>query len=203
MYIEIHNYHEMEQKTLYFKINNALNMDFNTDLNIKISGVYAIFNGKTCLYVGQSKNIASRVATHLRGKYGNCTDIQIWNIEDIGFDDFKERSKESQQSILDNCEKYLMTLLQPIDNLMIDMDFKLEEEQTPNISTKENSSFIVAPKNEYGETLLVYNCDIDIHFEVCRVLEMADYNGLISNEAYRLIEENIYSLLHFFKNKGL
>lgn len=131
MYIEIHDWDEFEQKELYFKIHNALNMNIKGELNRKIIGVYAIFKKKNCLYVGQSKNLASRIATHLRGKYKEATEIFLFDIQEVGFDDFLKRSKDSQKAILDNAEKYLMKLLKPIDNIDIDMDFNLDDKEKP------------------------------------------------------------------------
>jgi len=130
MYIEIHNHADFEQKTLYFKLNNAFNMDMENELNQKLQGIYAIYSNNICLYVGQSKNLASRIATHIRGKYEKSTEIYLWNIEDIGFNDFLRRSKAIQQSILDNSEKLYMQKLKPIDNVNIDMDFKLNEDES-------------------------------------------------------------------------
>ena len=141
MYIEIHNYEELEQKALYFKLNNAFNMNYATEENIKIVGIYAIYSNNTCLYVGQSKNIASRIATHLRGKYQNSTDIYIWDIEELGFSDFKKRSQKSREQILNNAEKYIMSILKPIDNIDIDMDIKIKEDEKPTFKIDDNSTF--------------------------------------------------------------
>ena len=43
---------------------------------IKTIGVYTIYNDDICVYVGQSKNIASRLATHLSGRYKKATKIK-------------------------------------------------------------------------------------------------------------------------------
>lgn len=143
MYTEIHEWQEFNQKVLYFKLNNTFNLQIDSELNHKIFGIYAIFKDNICLYVGQSSNLASRVATHLKGKYNSATDIFIWNVENIGFSDFKSRNKESQKSILDNCEKYVMSKLKPIENITIDMDFKLTEDETPIICFESSSCMTI------------------------------------------------------------
>jgi hypothetical protein len=120
---------DVEQKQLFYKLSNALSLDSNAVLGQKISGVYAIYNGDTCLYVGLSTNIPSRLATHLRGKYSECTHIEFYKPDDCGFDDFYKRKSADQKVILENGEKQLMANLKPIDNLAINMDFTLPNEQ--------------------------------------------------------------------------
>jgi len=149
MYTEIHKWKDFEQKVLYFKLNNVLNLQEHSELNRKIAGVYAIFKDDICLYVGQSINLASRIATHLKGKYETSTELYLWNVENIGFSDFYERSKDSQKIILDNCEKYLMSKLKPIENLLIDMNFTLDENKTPEIDLNNYSCFSLKIDENY------------------------------------------------------
>ncbi len=122
---------DCSQKELYFKICNIIGLE---NKETTIVGLYAIYKNDICLYVGQSKNLASRITTHLKGKYKDADFIYMLNIEDIGFSDFKERNEESKNSILDNCEKYLIKLLKPIENIIVDFDFNIPKEQAPNIS---------------------------------------------------------------------
>lgn len=124
MYIEIHDWKEFEQKVLYYKLNNSFNMNLISELNYKIAGVYAIYKDDICLYVGQSRNLASRIATHLRGKYENCTNIYVWDIQEIGFKQFRGLIKDIQEQVLIRTEKFFMSKLKPIENLDIDMDYK-------------------------------------------------------------------------------
>jgi len=133
MYTEIHNRKALEQDALYFKLTNAVNLNTESKLNKKLAGVYAIYKDNMCLYVGQTSNFASRIATHIRGKYENATKIIFFNIEDIGFSDFDSRHLNSKKEILLNSEKYLMTKLKPIENIAIDMDFKLNDDEKPDI----------------------------------------------------------------------
>lgn len=149
MYTEIHKWKDFEQKVLYFKLNNVLNLQEHNELNRKIAGVYAIFKDDICLYVGQSINMASRIATHLKGKYETSTELYLWNVENIGFSDFYERSKDSQKIILDNCEKYLMSKLKPIENLLIDMNFTLDENKTPEVYLDHYSCFSLKIDENY------------------------------------------------------
>jgi len=83
--------------------------------------------------VGQSKNIASIIATHMSGKYKAATKIEIFDVEDIGFSGFMNKTVISRSNILDNCEQYLMSILMPIENINIDMDCKVAEDKRPNI----------------------------------------------------------------------
>lgn len=92
------------QKELYFAMNKALTLQFNEQ---KIRGVYAIYKNNICLYVGQSSNVASRLATHLCGKYEECDRIVIF--EDI-----------EQTLDLIPSEKYLIQYLKPIENILAD-----------------------------------------------------------------------------------
>ena len=149
MYTEIHKWKDFEQKVLYFKLNNVLNLQEHNELNRKIAGVYAIFKDDICLYVGQSINLASRIATHLKGKYETSTELYLWNVENIGFSDFYERSKDIQKIILDNCEKYLMSKLKPIENLLIDMNFTLDENKTPEVCLNHYSCFSLKIDESY------------------------------------------------------
>ena len=135
---------DIEQKELFFKLSNAFSLSESIDVGQKVSGIYAIFNKNTCLYVGMSTNLPSRIATHLRGKYSECTHIQIHIPQENGFADFYGRSDESKKQILINNEKALMAMLNPIDNLIIDMDFKLNEEEIfENLESANNEIKIV------------------------------------------------------------
>lgn len=204
MYIEIHNQTEMTQKVLYFKLNNSFNMEILEENNKKIAGIYAIFKDNICLYVGQSKNIASRLATHLKGKYQNFDYIYVWNIENIGFSDFNKRLQQSRISILDNCEKHIMKLLKPIENIIIDMDFNIDEEKTPDIDFSETPCYII--KNNVSSILItdgIYEWDdLIINYGYClyfasKMLNEDNYEELLSNsiiESFN-IHKNINSIL--------
>lgn len=143
MYIEIHDWKQFEQKVLYFKINNSFNMNMTSELNHKIAGIYAIYKDDNCVYVGQSKNLASRIATHLKGKYENVSNVYAWNIESIGFPKFRTYTKEIQEQLLIKSEKYLMTVLKPVENLDIDMDFIIYDNQKPTFNFDASSCFTI------------------------------------------------------------
>lgn len=141
MYIEIHDWKEFEQKVLYFKLNNSINMNTDVELSYKMSGIYAIYKDDLCLYVGQSSNLASRVATHLSGKYQTATHIYAWKIEDIGFPDYRTYIKEIKEQILDKSEKYLMSILKPIENIDIDMGYIIYDSLKPKFNFQKSSNF--------------------------------------------------------------
>lgn len=197
MYSEIHYWQDFSQKVLYFKVNNAFNLQVNSELNFKFSGIYAIFKDDVCLYVGQSNNLASRITTHLKGKYGVATDIFIWNIEDIGFSNFRERDKISRSAILDNCEKYLIAKLKPIENLLVDMDFKLEECETPNICFESDSTFSILVNEEYLAITDSYSFFADSK-DVS--LDILNYQGIITDNQHSVIKQ--YQPFFGFHLKG-
>ena len=60
-----------KQKDLFFQ----LDYEFKKIDENRLSGIYAIYKDDVCLYVGQSKNLSSRLATHLSGKYKLCSKI--------------------------------------------------------------------------------------------------------------------------------
>jgi hypothetical protein len=202
MYIEIHQWKDFEQKVLYFKLNNALNMNIDSELNLKFAGIYAIYKDNICLYVGHSKNLASRIATHIKGKYENFTDIYLWNIEEIGFPDFVERSLGSQESILTNSEKYLMTKLKPIENLDIDMDFKLQEIQTPSICFRSSCDFTIT---SYRGTLSIADISDSIVEDIILGVNDLNYTNkidLATGDTILKLIEKCYNFKHF-STKGI
>lgn len=200
MYIEIHEQKELKQKALYFKLNNAFNMNIESEENHKIVGLYAIFKDNICLYVGRSTNIASRIATHLRGKYEGSTEVFIWNIENIGFSDFRTRNKQSQKNILDNSEKWLMSKLKPIENLLIDMDFRLEEDKTPHICLEYPACISL---NILNNSLRIFDIDFSLIEDIMIDLSFLNHSKIISDSSFAKCAESVkeYDIIHFY-NKG-
>lgn len=98
------------QKELFFQLNSSMTIEKDN----KISGVYTIYKSDVCLYVGQSSNIASRLATHLSGRYADSDKIFI----------FENTNNED----LIITEKYCIQKLQPIDNLLVNFDEKINIE---------------------------------------------------------------------------
>ncbi len=95
------------QKELFFQLNSSMTIE-KAD---KISGVYAIYKSDVCLYVGQSSNIPSRLATHLCGRYANADKIFIFennNDEDIKTDSLfcylQDLKCDEDIDILDYCD---------------------------------------------------------------------------------------------------
>jgi len=188
MYIEIHNYEDIKQEALYYKLNNALSIDSDDGLNKKVRGIYAIYNKNVCLYVGQSKNIASRIATHLRGKYKKATEIYIWDVEEIGFDDFNDRNKDAQKGILDNCEKYLMSKLKPVDNLLINMDINVLEDFQPNICFESSSDITFSIQTEALIITNTYSYTVE---NISSSLDYLDYQKQIDKKTFKKIKNII------------
>lgn len=101
-----------KQKELYFQLDYEFK---KTEYEEKLSGIYAIFKDDICLYVGQSKNMSSRIATHLSGKYKDSSRILIFPTID-------------NQDDLVALEKYTMQLFQPIENILIDFSESINKE---------------------------------------------------------------------------
>ena len=96
------------QKELFFQLNSTIAIEKAN----KISGVYAIYKSDVCLYVGQSSNIPSRLATHLCGRYANADKIFIFE------------NNNDEDLILN--EKYIIQKLKPVDNILVDYDEDIE-----------------------------------------------------------------------------
>lgn len=188
MYIEIHDWKEFEQKVLYFKLNNCLNLNTHVELSYKVAGIYAIYKDDVCLYVGQSRNLASRLATHLKGKYENCTNIYAWDIEDIGFSTYREEEKEYQQLILENSEKHLMTVLKPIENLDIDMSFKCPNNFKPLICMDSSSTYTI--QNDSLD-LKITDSYPHLYEELVMRIDWFYSEEIISQEHYDLLKKEL------------
>ncbi len=98
-----------DQKELYFD----LDWFFKKTNPEKTSGIYSIYKKDICVYVGQSKNIPSRIATHLSGKYKTADKIAIYTDADYIGD-------EDSDVVLLETEKYLIKKLEPIENVLVD-----------------------------------------------------------------------------------
>lgn len=139
-----------DYKSLYKCISNSFKR-LDSDVQDKISGVYLIYNdNKELMYVGQSKNIASRLTTHIKGKYRNAYKISIINLDCF------------ESSFLDSVERFLITKLKPIDNIMVDEKYNINhlgdvflDCQNLDIATPKeielhiNPSFYIFPKNNF------------------------------------------------------
>ncbi len=97
------------QKELFFQINHILN---NGRDEKGIKGIYVIFKNDVCVYVGQSSNVASRLATHLSGKYSNATKIFIFE-------------QTNDEDLIIN-EKYCIQKFKPIENILVSYDEKID-----------------------------------------------------------------------------
>ncbi len=117
-----------ESSSLYFKLNNSLHLlSPQSSATYKIAGVYAIYKGGVCYYVGQSKNIPSRIATHLSGKYENADRVKIFfagETEGLADQDcnFYDWPKSEQADALEANEAVCISLFKPIENIKIPVD---------------------------------------------------------------------------------
>ena len=108
-----------DSKSLYFSLNNSFLISrFRVSSTLKLPGVYAIFKDKVCYYVGQSKNIASRLATHLNGKYKNADEILIYTAYEHISDDFYTLHKDDQSHLLLLNEDILIDIFKPVENIL-------------------------------------------------------------------------------------
>ena len=148
-----------QQKKLYFQIDAEFKKSDYEDE--KVAGIYAIFKDDLCLYVGQSKNIASRIATHLSGKYKECSKILVFPTVDADDD-------------LIELEKFVMQELKPIENLLIDFTEKLNsdnfaegcitygiEHPYDNFDILKSSEFTII--NTKSDLLIAYEIHIDLY----------------------------------------
>jgi len=109
-----------DSKELFFALSNSFQIASpdNKSPTHKFAGLYAIYKGCTCYYVGQSQNLASRISQHLSGKYSSCDRVAVYFATNEGFDDFYDRDKESRKLVLENNEMMLIKRLKPIENLI-------------------------------------------------------------------------------------
>lgn len=98
-----------KQKELYFDLDRVFKISYED----KISGIYVLYKDDICLYVGQSRNVASRIATHLCGKYKNVNRILIFNDNECVGD-------EDNVDVLDYSEKFAFKIFSPIENVLVD-----------------------------------------------------------------------------------
>lgn len=112
-----------ESESLYFKLNNSLHIiSAPCSDTYKIAGIYAIYRGDVCHYVGQSKNLPSRIATHLKGKYKNADRVELFFAGEEMHENanpFHDWHKDDQKETLERNEAYLIHELHPIENIYI------------------------------------------------------------------------------------
>ena len=78
--------------------------------------MYLTGKNDICLYIGQSKNISSRIATHLSGKYKECTSILIYeSFSEIDF-------------CLNETERFFMKKFLPTENINIDFSYEINDD---------------------------------------------------------------------------
>jgi len=120
--LSVFSRYDLNQKQLFYALKSSFSLCDDERLRISTAGVYAIFSDKVCVYVGQSKNLPSRIATHLYGKYKNATTIEVYTMVNNGFSNFNEKLLEHKDYILLQNELALIKLYKPIDNIIVDLD---------------------------------------------------------------------------------
>lgn len=167
------------QKELFFQIKSELKKSDNED---KICGVYAIFKDNICLYVGQSKNISSRIATHLCGKYAECDKVLIYkSLEDVEFD-------------LIPTEKFAMSILKPIENVLIDFteDIKIENLAECGILYEIDNPNTTTPNLEECYDIIIINDKFDIF-----IGEDANVDLYSNDNVLKLLNDEINRIIDF------
>lgn len=124
------------QKELFFQIKNEFLKESDN-----IMGWYVIFKDDICLYVGQSKNIPSRLSTHLSGKYSNCDEIIVF------------LNNDDDDSKLVITEKYLMNIFKPIENVLINFSDDISVEDIADCKLFNSGDKYLSAKNikEYND----------------------------------------------------
>lgn len=184
-----------DSKELFFALSNSLQIvsPSNKSSTHKFAGLYAIYKGCTCYYVGQSQNLASRISQHLSGKYVSCDRVDIYFATDNGFNDFYERCKESRKAILETNEMMLIKTIKPIENLITpDSDFSPSNDklfycfyeefyEDPSVFINAHKGSICVSKDK--EPVLVYEPLMRWHNE--EVLNLAEQVG------FEIARENV------------
>jgi len=152
---------KLDQRRLYFSIDKLLRISDDK----KIGGIYVIFKDDICLYVGQSKNIASRLSTHLCGKYKNVDKILIFE----GYEEIED---------LIPSEKCAIQIFKPIENILADYTEKINMK---NIIFQLHDFLLGAPLFE--DYQLIINDSNILIFDINFSLDLIDENNnkILSN----------------------
>lgn len=173
-----------DSKNLYFKLSNSLSIcasEHQSD-TFKFSGVYAIFKGDSCYYVGQSQNIASRLSHHISGKYSSCDKIKIFMPQPNGFCTFYSQPKESRKKILENNEMLLMSILKPVENLITPKsDFSLDERASFDSFITDDDDYFLEPDAtiHLDELYISVSASETVYFDELKCLSY--YNSVVIN----------------------
>ncbi|MEO9497682.1 MAG: GIY-YIG nuclease family protein [Vibrio splendidus] len=147
-------------KELFFSLSNSLQIvtpEYKSPTH-KYAGIYVIYKGDNCYYVGQSQNLASRISQHLSGKYKECDRVEIFYAHANGLDEFYRAEKGERKSILEHNEMEFIKRLSPIENLITTpSDFNLDDSIAFNCLADEEenypSCFIFIGKSELAVTI--------------------------------------------------
>lgn len=155
-----------DSRELYFKLSNSFNINlFNqSSKTLKHAGLYAIYNGDICVYVGQSQNLASRITQHLTGRYCNATRIHIFLAEFGGSVDFYSLGKRERKLLIEYNEWLLMEKLKPTENLKTLKQIEFEDSLPKFISTCDpeiinDGEIISCDMSIYIDDIMISTCE--------------------------------------------
>lgn len=185
---------DIAPKNLYFKLNSSLQINYieHQSSTVKFAGLYAIYKNNICYYVGQSQNLASRLSQHISGKYSTSDKIILFLAKGNGFDTFDEHSKEARRGCLENNEKLLINILNPVENLLTPDDgFYIPENQMFNMFKsllsddeiiRDYYSGVIELGNEYITVSSTQDINMtelkSLSFHNKFILDFAEYVGL-------------------------
>ena len=179
-------------KELFFSLSNSLQIvtpDYKSSTH-KYAGIYVIYKGDTCYYVGQSQNLPSRISQHLSGKYKDCERIEVYYAKANGLNGFYEAQKSVRKEVLEHNELEFIRRLSPIENLITaPSDSSLNEGVAFDCLLSEEddqpSSYIFLNKNEVAVTtkrcmtFLEYDLTRNHSKEIARFVKLAGFDKVM------------------------
>lgn len=165
----------LEQKELFFDLKSKMNKEY-------VSGWYIIFKEDVCLYVGQSKNLSSRIATHLKGKYSTADKVLIYH------------SYEGSNVDLLTTERYLMNLFKPIENVLVDFSEKIE---LCDLECESSIMFTIESYNDKTEGKSLIE-SMSLAFNECIIFDNND--GLLINDDLPPTLYNMPKSIHYLSS---
>jgi len=146
------------QTKLFYQLRSAFDLT-ETYSGGSYPGVYLIYKGDVCVYVGQSKNIPSRLSTHLSGKYKNCDYIKVLSPYSNGFEVYDELVESDKKLILEENEKTLIKKAMPVENIIADYNHKDDDQLLfASLKSHEDADWSLCPD------IVLHNTDSSISF---------------------------------------
>lgn len=114
--------HNLDQKELYWQL-TSLFKQYNPILLHKnrLAGIYSIHVNDICAYVGQSKNLANRLSTHLSGKYNlDAVEVRVYLFGQEEYKNFYSKNDGFQTRYLELVESMFIQFYKPTENIIAD-----------------------------------------------------------------------------------